>query len=55
MRTIALRAASQVVRNPILAEEASERAIYQLTVALLDGSPPDYPEAWLRTVRATLG
>lgn len=47
---IALRAASQVVRNPVLAEEASERAIYQLTVALLDGSPPDCPEAWLRTV-----
>ena len=47
---VAYRAASQVVRSPVLAQEASERAVHQLTLALLDGAPPDSPEAWLRTV-----
>ena len=47
---IAYRAASQVVHSPVLAEEASERAVYQLTMACLEGSPPDSPRAWLRTV-----
>ena len=47
---IAYRAASQIIRSPVLAQEASERAIHQLTVALLEGAAPDSPEAWLRTV-----
>jgi len=47
---VAYRAASQVVQSPVLAEEASERAIYQLTLACLEGSPPQSPKAWLRTV-----
>lgn len=47
---VAYRAALQVVRSPVLAEEASERAIHQLTVAYLEGTPPDSPKAWLRTV-----
>lgn len=47
---VAYRAALQVVRSPVLAEEASERAIHQLTVACLEGSPPDSPKAWIRTV-----
>jgi len=33
-----------------MAEEASERAIYQLTVAMLEGSAPQSPKAWLRVV-----
>jgi len=47
---VAYRAALQVVRSPVLAEEASERAIHELTVAFLEGTPPDSPKAWLRTV-----
>ena len=47
---VAYRAASQVVRSPVLAEEASERAIHQLTLAVLEGSPPQSPKAWLRVV-----
>jgi|GEM_PF-2745359 len=47
---VAYRAASQVVQSPVLAQEASERAIHHLTVALLEGTPPESPEAWLRTV-----
>jgi DNA-directed RNA polymerase specialized sigma24 family protein len=47
---VAYRAALQVVHSPILAEEASERAIHELTVAILQGSPPHSPKAWLRTV-----
>lgn len=47
---VAYRAALQVVRSPVLAEEASERAIHELTVALLEGTPPESPKAWLRTV-----
>ena len=48
--SVAYRAASQVVQSPVLAEEASERAVYELTMAYLEGSPPDSPRAWLRTV-----
>ncbi len=47
---VAYRAAVQVVHSPVLAEEASERAIYQLTLAVLGGSPPQRPKAWLRVV-----
>lgn len=47
---VAYRAASQIVRSPVLAEEASERAIHQLTLAVLDGTAPQCPKAWLRTV-----
>ncbi|MFT4515045.1 MAG: DNA-directed RNA polymerase specialized sigma24 family protein [Planctomycetota bacterium] len=46
----AYRAAVAVVKSPIMAEEASERAIYQLTLAILEGSPPRSPKAWLRVV-----
>lgn len=46
----AYRAAVEVVKSPIMAEEASERAIYQLTLAILEGSPPQSPKAWLRVV-----
>lgn len=47
---IAYRAAVRVVHTPILAEEASERAVHQLTLAILHGAPPERPEAWLRVV-----
>ncbi len=47
---VAYRAAQQVVQSPVLAEEASERAIHELTLAILEGSPPHSPKAWLRTV-----
>lgn len=46
----AYKAAFEVLRSPVMAEEASERAIYQLTLAILEGSPPDSPAAWLRVV-----
>ena len=46
----AYRAAVEVLHSPIMAEEASERAIYQLTLAIMSGSPPDSPVAWLRVV-----
>ncbi len=47
---IAYRAACQVVESPVLAAEASERAVHQLTLAVLDGCPPQSPKAWLRVV-----
>lgn len=47
---VAYRAASAVARSRILAEEAGERAVHLLTLAVLEGSPPDHPEAWLRVV-----
>ncbi len=47
---VAYRAASTVARSRILAEEAGERAIHLLTLAVLEGCPPEHPEAWLRTV-----
>jgi len=46
----AYRAAFEVVHSPIMAEEASERAIHQLTLAIMEGSPPQKPAAWLRVV-----
>ena len=46
----AYRAAAEVVKSPLLAEEASERAVHQLTLAILQGSPPQSPKAWLRVV-----
>jgi hypothetical protein len=47
---VAYRAASTIVRSPVLAEEAGERAIHLLTLAMLDGHPPHHPRAWLRVV-----
>lgn len=47
---IAYRAAARVVHSPVLAEEASERAVHQLTLAILHGAAPERPEAWLRVV-----
>ncbi|MBL8754703.1 MAG: sigma-70 family RNA polymerase sigma factor [Planctomycetes bacterium] len=46
----AYRAASQVVHNRLLAEEAGERAIHLYTLAILHGHPPEHPKAWLRSV-----
>jgi hypothetical protein len=34
----------------MLAEEAGERALHLLTLSLLEGSPPEHPKAWLRSV-----
>lgn len=53
----ALRAASQIVRCRVLAEEASERALHLLTVAQLHGRAPEHPHAWVRRVaqRAACG
>ena len=47
---LAYRTASRIVRNPVLAEEAGERAVHQLLLAILSGHVPDQPEAWVRTV-----
>lgn len=47
---LAYRAAARVVHSPILAEEASERALHLLTLATLGGQAPHHPEAWLRVV-----
>ena len=47
---IAYRAAVEVLHNPVMAEEASERAIYQLNLAIMEDNPPDSPIAWLRVV-----
>ncbi len=47
---IASRAASLVTRNPLVIEEAAERALHQLQVAFLTGTSIDFPEAWLCTV-----
>ncbi len=47
---IASRAASLVTRNPLVVEEAAERALHQLQLAFLTGTPIDHPEAWLCTV-----
>lgn len=47
---IAYRAAAQVVRSRLLAEEAGERALHLLTLSLLQGEPPEHPKAWLRSV-----
>lgn len=47
---VALHAASAVLRNPLLAEEAGERALHQLTLQILQGVAPRHPRAWLRKV-----
>lgn len=47
---VAYRAAATVVHTPVLAEEAGERAVHKLTLAVLGGSPPLHPKAWLRAV-----
>ncbi|HEX5053158.1 MAG TPA: hypothetical protein VFZ65_15390 [Planctomycetota bacterium] len=47
---VAYRAAAKVIHNPFLAEEAGERALHLLTLAMLQGCPPHHPEAWLRIV-----
>ena len=47
---IAYRAAAQVLRCRLLAEEAGERALHLLTVSMLQGTPPEHPKAWLRSV-----
>lgn len=47
---LAYRAASRVVRSQVLAEEAGERAVHLLTLAMLDGAAPRFPKAWLCTV-----
>ena len=47
---LAYRAAHQVLQSPVLAEEASERAVHQLALAVLEGDPPERPRAWLRVV-----
>lgn len=47
---VAYRAAAAVAQNRLLAEEAGERALHKLNLAVIEGSPPTYPEAWLRVV-----
>lgn len=47
---VAYRAAAAVAGNRVLAEEAGERAVHLLTLAVLEGTPPDHPVAWLRVV-----
>lgn len=47
---LAYRAASRVLRSQVLAEEAGERAVHLLTLAVLDGTAPQFPKAWLCTV-----
>ncbi len=47
---VAFHAAAAVLKNPLLAEEAGERAIHQLTLAILQGDTPRHPRAWLRMV-----
>jgi predicted RNA polymerase sigma factor len=47
---IAYQAAARVVRSRLLAEEASERALHLLTLAMLQGAAPAHPKAWLRSV-----
>ena len=48
--SVAFHAAAAVLKNPLLAEEAGERAVHQLTLAILQGSSPRHPRAWLRMV-----
>ncbi len=50
LRILAYRTAARVSRNPLLAEEAAEQALFRLHVANLAGHGPDCPEAWIRTV-----
>lgn len=46
---VAYRAAGRIVRNPVIAEEAAERAVHRLTLCILAGRAPTTPEAWIRT------
>lgn len=47
---VAYRTAARIVRNPLLAEEAGERAVHRLLLESLSGHAPAQPEAWIRTV-----
>lgn len=47
---IAYRAASRIVHNQVLAEEAGERAVHRFQLAVIAGQAPAKPEAWVRTV-----
>lgn len=47
---VARRAAASIVNSGVLADEAGERAVHQLTLATLAGRAPRNPEAWLRVV-----
>lgn len=47
---VAYRAAASVAQSRLLAEEAGERALFKLHLAVIDGCPPTYPAAWLRVV-----
>lgn len=48
--SLARRAAARIVRNPVLADEAGERALHRYQLALLAGQVPSRPEAWIRIV-----
>jgi DNA-directed RNA polymerase specialized sigma24 family protein len=50
LRRLAYRTAARIVRNPVLAEEAGERAFHSLQLEMLAGRTPDQPMAWIRTV-----
>jgi hypothetical protein len=50
LQTLAYQAASRILRNPVLAEEAAERAMHQFTLTVLGGRVPDCPPAWVRVV-----
>lgn len=47
---LARRVAGRIIRNPMLADEAGERAMHRYQLAVLAGEGPDKPEAWIRTV-----
>jgi|688.fasta_scaffold299526_2 hypothetical protein len=47
---VAFRAAASILRCPVLAEEASERAVHLLTLAHLRGRAPMRPHGWIQRV-----
>ena len=47
---LARRVTARIIANPLLAEEAGERAFHRYQIAVLCGQCPDKPEAWIRTV-----
>jgi DNA-directed RNA polymerase specialized sigma24 family protein len=47
---IAGRAASRVLRSPVMIDEAAEQAVHRLTLATLAGRRPERPDAWVRVV-----
>ncbi|GAB4138792.1 MAG: hypothetical protein Fur0037_04650 [Planctomycetota bacterium] len=47
---LARSTAGRVLRDPILIEEAGERALHKYFLVLLRGEPPLVPEAWIRVV-----